>query len=127
MKMKTWRRRITMKPANRLWTKTAFAKMPPIKGAEAWGEQAVAYVKLFSTSSDWAWYVTEFDPETGHAFGLVSGFAMELGYFDVLGEMQDMNNRWRELGYQCPPFERDLHYHPTTLAKIRDAFHAREK
>ena len=43
----------------------------------------LAPAKLFSPYTDWRWYITEWDPETGLCFGLVEGFETELGYFDL--------------------------------------------
>ena len=46
-------------------------------------EPLTAHVKLFTPFSDWTWYVSEFDPVTGNAFGLVDGAESELGLFNV--------------------------------------------
>lgn len=40
--------------------------------------------------SDWTWYMTEYNKETGDAFGLVLGFEPEWGYFN-LDELKEMN------------------------------------
>ena len=40
--------------------------------------------------SDWTWYLTEYDKETGDAFGLVLGFEAEWGYFN-LNELKELN------------------------------------
>ena len=114
---------------NKLWTKTAFAKVPAMKAQDGLGDDAVAHVKLFCPLNGWAWYITEYDPKPGEAFGLVQGHEIELGPFSVRevnpgdwsGEdMQSQNDNWREKKYRFPPFERDAHYKPTTLAKIRE-------
>ena len=39
--------------------------------------EPMARVKLFSCVNGWTWYVTEYDPATGEAFGLVQGFETE--------------------------------------------------
>ena len=42
-------------------------------------DDVLAPAKLFSLYSNWTWYVTEWDAETGLCFGLVEGFETELG------------------------------------------------
>lgn len=46
-----------------------------------------AYIIPFK--SDWTWYMTEYDPETDDAFGLVAGIEPEWGYFN-LKELEDL-------------------------------------
>lgn len=46
-----------------------------------------AYIIPFR--SNWTWYLTEYDPETEDAFGLVAGFEAEWGYFN-LKELREM-------------------------------------
>lgn len=52
--------------------------VPPLYATEEEADP-VARVKLFSCISGWTWYVTEYDLETGEAFGFVEGFADEWG------------------------------------------------
>lgn len=40
--------------------------------------------------SNWTWYMTEYDRESGDAFGLVLGFEPEWGYFN-LNELKELN------------------------------------
>lgn len=40
--------------------------------------------------SNWTWYLTEYDKESGDAFGLVLGFEPEWGYFN-LNELKELN------------------------------------
>ena len=40
-----------------------------------------AYIVPFK--SDWTWYMTEYDPDTKEAFGLVAGIVPEWGYFNL--------------------------------------------
>lgn len=73
------------------------------------------YVKLFTPDSCWTWYLAEFDPETGIAFGLVHGFESELGYFS-LDEITQVKG---PLGL---PVERDRSFLPCdyeTAMKLR--------
>ena len=76
-------------------------------------DSVVAHAKLFSPYSNWTWYVTEWDAETGLCFGLVEGFETELGYFtlDDLAEATVLGS--------VPAVERDLYWEPTTLGEIR--------
>lgn len=83
-------------------------KLPPI-GSDA----TVAKVKIFDPTGSWTWYIAEFDPETGEAFGLVDGFEKELGYFS-LKEMASVKG---PLGL---PLERDLWFTPKTLEELLD-------
>ena len=55
---------------NKLWTKTAFKKVPGIGETDGQGDKALAHVKLFSPRTGQRWYVIEYDPENGRAFCL---------------------------------------------------------
>ncbi len=70
---------------------------------------ALARVKLFC--GGYTWYVTELDPTTGEAFGLVFGQFTELGYFSI-PEMEAL----RVGPYRV---ERDIHFTPTPLSAVR--------
>ena len=59
------------------------------------------------------WYITEWDADSGLCFGLVSGFATELGYFD-LTELSEVT-----LFKGLPAIERDLYWNRQTLAEVR--------
>ena len=63
--------------------------------------------------SNWTWYITEMDPETGQCFGLVEGFERELGYFD-LTELAETT-----VFGDVPAVERDLYWQPRTLGEIK--------
>ena len=76
-------------------------------------DAVIAHAKLFSPYSNWTWYVTEWDAETGLCFGLVEGYETELGYFD-LTELAEAT----VLG-SVPAIERDLYWEPTTLGEIK--------
>ena len=47
-----------------------------------------AYIIPFR--SNWTWYMTEYDRESGDAFGLVVGFEPEWGYFNI-EELKELN------------------------------------
>ena len=77
----------------------------------------LAAAKLFSPYSNWTWYLTEWDAETGTCFGLVDGFEVELGYFDLteLAEATVFGG--------VPAVERDLYWQPKTIGEIRRQAH----
>ena len=76
-------------------------------------DSVLAPAKLFSPYSNWTWYITEWEAETGLCFGLVEGFETELGYFDLteLAEVTVFGG--------VPAVERDLYWKPTTLGEIK--------
>ena len=86
--------------------------LPKLGETEELGMLAVALVKYFTPDADWTWYATEYNPDEGLFFGLVSGFEVELGYFS-LAELKEIRGR---LGL---PIERDLYYKPLTLEEIK--------
>lgn len=77
------------------------ATLPPLYAQEK-SPDAIAYIRLFF--SDWVWYATEFDGEDTF-FGLVKGFAEELGYFS-LEDIQDYA-------------QVDQEFQPTPLSQLR--------
>lgn len=72
----------------------------------------IARVRLFSLSG-WVWLVTEYDPESGEAFGLARGFEEEWGYFSIR-EMEALN---RSMGFGV--VERDIHFEPKPVSEAR--------
>jgi len=125
-----------MAKCNKLWTKTAFAKVPPIGATEKIAaENKVALVKIFCALSDHRHYVLEYDPETTEAFVLTTnGDVCELGYI-LLSELQEMNDNWNQRNpetgrrrFLFPPWERELHGTPSAgynIGKVQEA-HARQ-
>ena len=77
------------------------------------GDTIPAPAKLFCPYNGWRWYITEWEPETGLCFGLVEGFEVELGYFD-LTELAEAT-----VFGTVPAVERDLYWQPTTIGEIR--------
>ena len=71
----------------------------------------MALVKLFDPTGSWTWYISEYDPDTRTAFGLVDGFERELGYFS----MEELVNLRGRFGL---PLERDLHFKPQPLSEL---------
>jgi hypothetical protein len=76
----------------------------------------VALVKLFSPYSSAVWFLTEYSPEEGLAFGWADlGFGCgELGYIDV-NELIGLNRRG------LPLVERDLYWSPRPLSEATKA------
>lgn len=95
----------------KLLTKEILNKVPKLYAQDGKGMEAVAYAKFFDPCSAWTWYMTEYDPEEGRAFGLVVGQESELGYFSVV-ELQNYRGR---LGLGI---ERDRSFSPTKLSEI---------
>lgn len=92
-------------------------KLPSLYSGEELGLMALALVKFFTPDSNWSWYASEFDGDDIF-FGLVSGLAVELGYFS-LSELQSVKG---PLGL---PIERDLYFQPQTLKDLKEK-HERE-
>jgi len=63
--------------------------------------------KLFTPWSNWTWYISEANFETGRLFGLCCGFENEWGYVD-LNELMEIRGPF---GLKV---ERDLHFDPIT-------------
>ena len=75
-------------------------------------EDPIAQAHFFSCISGWDWYMTEYDPQTGEAFGLVKGFATEWGYFSIR-EMEGLN---RSKGFEA--IERDEGFEPQPASRF---------
>ena len=89
------------------------AKTVPRLYEQDGAEDPTVYVHYFSCVNGWDWYLTEFDPRTGEAFGLVRGFETEWGYFSVR-EMERVN---RQMGFAA--VERDEHFSPKPLSAVK--------
>ncbi|RHD55617.1 DUF2958 domain-containing protein [Collinsella intestinalis] len=88
------------------------AAVPPLYATEDEAEP-IARVKLFSCFNGWTWLVTEYDPESGEAYGLVKGFEEEWGYFSIR-EMEEVN---RSKGFNV--IERDFCFEPKPVSEAR--------
>ena len=93
--------------------------LPPLYAQDGKGGKAIAYLKYFTPSSSWTWYIVEGSPiedQTGvevdfRFFGLVDGLEKELGYV-ALSELESVR------GPMGLPIERDLYWKPKTLEEI---------
>lgn len=93
-----------------LLTKANRQALPPLYSQEN-NPDPVAVVKFFTPTSSWTWYATEFDGKDIF-FGLVDGHEKELGNFS-LKELESVKG---PLGLGV---ERDRHFTPTPLSKLR--------
>ena len=96
----------------KMMTKAIAERTPKLYETDGQGYNAVAQAHYFSVWMNWDWYLTEYDAESGLAFGLVKGFERELGYFS-LKEFEDVNNL---KGFQI--VERDICWTPCKLSEI---------
>ena len=94
----------------KLLTQEILRAVPALYGQEDRGREAKVHAKYFTPWSNWRWYMTEYDPETGRAFGLVSGMAVEFGYF-MLSELEELRG---PVGLRV---ERDLYGAPETIGE----------
>ena len=93
----------------KLVTKELAAKTPGMYETENFSaELTIVQFKLFDCMGSWSWYITEFDPETKMAFGLVDGHEKELGYISI-AELESLG--WR--------IERDLSWKSRSLAQLQ--------
>ena len=88
------------------------AKLPALYSQEEKGEEAIAYLKLFTPWTNWTWYASECDPAESRCFGVVVGHERECGYFS-LDELAALR------GPGGLRIERDLHWKPTPLKDCR--------
>lgn len=75
-------------------------------------DDPMVLVHYFSRTGGWDWYLTEYDPATGEAFGLVCGFEEEWGCFSVR-EMEEVN---RSHGSHI--IERDVRFTPRRASAL---------
>ena len=110
-----WQDNHSSRRGHKLMTKELGETIPALYANEhiANHDEVLAAAKLFSPYSGWTWYVTEWQAETGLCFGLVEGFEVELGYFD-LTELAEVT-----VFGSVPAVERDLYWQPTTIGEIR--------
>ena len=78
-------------PAN-LMTDEMLKRVPELYAQEdvALADKEVHAAYIIPFRSNWTWYMTEYDRESGDAFGLVLGIEPEWGYFN-LEELKELN------------------------------------
>ena len=75
-----------------LMTDEMLERVPELYSQEdvALADKEVHAAYIIPFRSNWTWYMTEYDRESGDAFGLVLGFEPEWGYFN-LEELKELN------------------------------------
>ena len=75
-----------------LMTEEMLERVPELYSQEdvAVADKQVHAAYIIPFRSNWTWYMTEYDKETGDAFGLVLGIEPEWGYFN-LEELKELN------------------------------------
>ena len=68
--------------------------------------------KFFNPLGNWSWYLMNKDPESGYCWGIVDGFAVEMGSF-LIEELQDIE---LPMGLGI---ERDKFFKPTAFKDIK--------
>ena len=96
----------------KMMTKALESKVPALYAQDGKGSEAIIYAHYFSCFNGWDWYMTEYDPETREAFGIVKGFETEMGYFSI-EEFESIN---RSRGFNV--IERDLYWRPQAAGTI---------
>lgn len=94
-----------------LLTQELIEQIPPLYEQEGKGENALAYVKLFTPDSNFTWFITEYDADEKICFGLIDGFEKELGYFSL----NDLEQIKGSMGLKV---ERDISFQPTKLKDL---------
>ena len=90
----------------KLLTKALEKKLPALNSASG-----NAFVKWFTPDANWTWYLMEYDPETGECFGLVDGFELEFGYFNI-NEIKKIKGKFGL------PVERDQWFDATSAEEL---------
>ena len=97
----------------KILTKQILKKLPNLYETDGKKDTKV-HLKLFNPTGAGTWYITEYDPETGDAFGFInmgnSNFA-ELGYVNLI-ELLKFKGRFG-LG-----IERDKSFESTLLSEV---------
>lgn len=94
----------------KLLTQEDIRRLPALYSQENVADQ-IAQVKFFTPWTNWTWYAVEFDKKDTF-FGLTQGHEDELGYFS-LAELSSIRG---PMGLRI---ERDLHFRPTPLSKLK--------
>ncbi len=96
----------------KLLTKALEKRFAEVGSQVGHGDEAIVVARYFTPDSSWTWFATQYLPEERNFFGLVSGHAVELGYFN-LDEMASVRG---PLGL---PIERELCWRECTVGEVR--------
>ena len=100
----------------KLMAKAIERRLPALGATDGQGDNAVAYLKLFSIFSNHRWWITEYDPVTGNCFGYVTGGSDdEWGYCNI-HELAAVKRGC------CPAIERDMHFKSLTIGEVKQQF-----
>ena len=92
----------------KLLTKAILKAVPKLYAQDGKGEEAIAYAKFFNPTGAGTWFMSEYNPDDGMAFGKVVLHETELGYFSI-PELEAIRLRF---GLKI---ERDTSFRPTPL------------
>ena len=96
-----------------LYDQKAWRDVPALNAlGEIPAAELVAHIHLFSPIINWDWYVLECDPDSEECFGIVNGYRIEFGNFNL----HDLQGFDKIMGLQM--VERDLSRSPTRLSDI---------
>ena len=85
------------------------------KKADDMDQKIVA--KFFNPVGDWSWYLMNKDPKSGYCWGIVDGFAVEMGSFMI----EELQNIELPLGLGI---ERDISFQSITAKELWNDLHA---
>lgn len=120
---------VSGQPAHKLVRKSD--KLPPFYATEQIeADDKIVKVKLFTPTSDWTWYLVEYDPATHMAFGYVKRAYdpfSEWGYIPLDDIVEIGTGKQTGIGMQKDgtvkmptiPVERDIHFEPCEFRELR--------
>lgn len=89
----------------------AIAASIPKLGETAEQSDPILHIKWFTPTSNWTWWIAEYDPVSRICYGLVHGLEREWGTFS-LDEIRHIRG---PLGL---PVERDLYFRPAPASQF---------
>lgn len=102
---------------SKLVPQTQLSDIPDLYATEE-SLDPLCYVKLFTSDSNWTWYIIEFSKaDANTCYGYVQGLESELGYFS-LEELESVHG---PLGLTI---ERDMSFKPTPFSQIKKGEYA---
>jgi len=92
-----------------LMTSEIMNKIPALRAQDGLGWDAIVHVKWFNPTGGQTWWITEYDPKEGIAFGYMTGMCEDEWGYVSLKEISSVRVRYG-LG-----IERDLNHRPKPL------------
>ena len=93
----------------KLLTKAILKKLPKL--GETDGKNPKVIVKFFDPTSNWTWYITEYDGDDT-LYGLVEGLEKELCYISL----SELENARGKFGVEI---QRDMYFKPQLLSNFK--------